>query len=219
MWKLWLSGLRAHWVEAVLGVVVVAVSVATLTVQRSVSASAEGQVHDLAHHLGKNMLVVPAGTNLTDFYSMRYGSETMPDSTPDQIRSSAIGRHIKSIQARLYGNVAVDGNDLISVGERNWRGRAAFSRVPAGKAMLGNEAGKRLGIGAGDTLELNRVPLAVSQVTTTPPDGLDVGVFTALATGQRVLNQPHAVNALRLGGCWCKVDVPTLASQVEDIIP
>jgi putative ABC transport system permease protein len=44
-------------------------------------------------------------------------------------------------------------------------------------------------------------------------------VFMPLAAAQRVLGRPGELSALRLGGCWCRIDVATLAGEVEKIVP
>ena len=39
-----------------------------------------------------------------------------------------------------------------------------------------------------------------------------------LAAAQRVLGRPGELSALRLGGCWCRIDVATLAGEVEKLV-
>jgi putative ABC transport system permease protein len=46
-----------------------------------------------------------------------------------------------------------------------------------------------------------------------------VGVFGSLEMAQEILDRPGEINAMRLAGCWCRVDVPALASQVEELLP
>jgi putative ABC transport system permease protein len=40
-----------------------------------------------------------------------------------------------------------------------------------------------------------------------------------VAAAQRALGRPGQLTALRLGGCWCRVDVPTLGRQIEQLVP
>jgi ABC-type antimicrobial peptide transport system permease subunit len=216
---LFLRSLRYRWGEYLLASLVIAVVVATVTVQRSLSASTESQVHDLAHKLGKNMLVVPSETDLADFYAMRYGGAAMPDSHPDKILKSDLRRHISLVQPRLYGNIEPSGVPLVLVGEQTIkRGRVA-NPFSSDKVTLGETAAERLSLGPSDTLEVNGLKLSVKGVTATPLDGLDVGVFGPLDLAQDVLDRSGEINAMRLAGCWCRVDVPKLASQVEDVLP
>jgi putative ABC transport system permease protein len=215
MWMLFIGDLRHRWVEYALGAVAVALVVAALVTQRAVTASAEESVHDLAHRLGRNMLVVPAATDLAAFYDQRYGPEALPDTVPDAIRSSHVAPHVRSIEARLYGNVDLGGREVIVVGQ-DFAWPALGDVAPA---VLGPQAARALGMGAGGTFQLAGQPFSVLQVIEPPPDGLDAAVFMPLATAQGVLGRPGELSALRLGGCWCRIDVATLAGEVEKLVP
>jgi putative ABC transport system permease protein len=84
---------------------------------------------------------------------------------------------------------------------------------------LGAAAASRLGVKPPDTVKLNGASVKVERITPTPPDGLDVGIFGPLGLVQDALKKPGEINAMRLAGCWCRVDVPVLASQVEGLLP
>lgn len=216
MWMLFIGDLRRRWIEYAFGALAVALVVAALVTQRAVSASAEDSVHELAHRLGRNMLVVPAATDLAAFYDQRYGPEGLPDAFPGIIRSSHVAQHVQSIEARLYGNVrAAGGGDVIVVGqELAWP--ALGDLAPA---VLGPQAARALGVGPGGTFQLEGVAFSVLQVAEAPPDGLDTAVFMPLAAAQRVLRRPGELSVLRLGGCWCRIDIATLAGEVEKLLP
>lgn len=219
MLVLFLRSLKHRWFEHLLASLVVAVVVATFTAQRSLSLSTEDQVHGLAHKLGKNMLVVPSATNLSDFYTMRYGRAAMPDSYPQKIQQTDLRRHISLVQSRLYENIDVDGIPLVLVGEETMlRGRVR-NPVSSAEVIIGEAVADRLGLKRSDTLEVNGLPLTIKSVTSKPLDGLDVGVFGGLDLAQEVVDRQDEINAMRLAGCWCRVDVPELASQVEDVLP
>lgn len=217
---LFIRSLLHRWFEIVLTSVVVAAVVATLTTQRALSASTEAQVHELAHKLGKNMLVVPKATNLSSFYAMDYGEASMPDSYPDRIlQSPELRTPISLIQSRLYGNVEPKGVPLVLVGEQTMkRGRVA-DPFSSDRVIIGNTASDKLAVKPNDRVDVNGYQLTVANVVQTPPDGLDVGVFGPLDLAQDVLDRPEQLNAMRLAGCWCRLDVPKLASQVEGTLP
>lgn len=215
MWMLFIRDLRHRWFEYALGALAVALVVAAVVTQRAVSSSAEESVHDLAHRLGRNMLVVPKATDLAAFYDQRFGREGLPDTFPDDLRASGLAQHIRSIEARLYGNVRTDAGEVIVVGQDlAW---PALGNVAP--AVLGVRAARALGVGPGAIFSLRGQPFTVLQVADAPPDGLDSAVFMPLAAAQRVLGRPGELSALRLGGCWCRIDVETLASDVEKLLP
>lgn len=215
MWMLFIGDLRRRWIEYAFGALAVALVVAALVTQQAVSASAEASVHELAHRLGRNMLVVPDGTDLAAFYDQRYGPAALPDTFPQTIRSSHVAEHVQSIEARLYGNVRAGNGEVIVVGQDlEWPVLGDLA-----PAVLGREAARALAVGPGGTFRLEGMAFSVLQVAEAPPDGLDTAVFMPLAAAQRVLRRPGELSALRLGGCWCRIDIATLAGEVEKLVP
>ncbi|MFQ5493762.1 MAG: FtsX-like permease family protein [Phycisphaerae bacterium] len=216
---LFVRSLMHRWLEIVLTSVVVAAVIATLTTQRALSSSTETQVHELAHKLGKNMLVVPEATNLSSFYAMEYGNSSMPDTYADLILNSELRTPISLIQSRLYGNVKPSGVPLVLVGEETRRRGRVQNPFSSDRVRLGNTAADKLAAQVEDRLDVNGIQLTVAGVTEKPPDGLDIGVFGPLDLAQDVLDKPAEINAMRLAGCWCRLDVPKLALQVEETLP
>jgi putative ABC transport system permease protein len=215
VWLLFMKGMRSRWCELAMAAAIVAMVVAALIAQRAVSISAERSVHDLAHRLGRNMLVVPAATDLVDFYGHRYGPESLPDGAPASIRSSPISEHVQAIEARLYANAAVAGTPALVVGqELGWPTLSS-----AEPAVVGAELARKTGLARGASFQLGGVSFQVLNVAATPPDGLDTAVFVPLAAAQRALVRPGQLSALRLGGCWCSIDVATLGREIEKLLP
>jgi hypothetical protein len=215
MWLLFVRGVRDRWVELALTALVIALAVAALVAQRAVSTSAEKSVHELAHRLGRNMLVVPAQTDLEAFYQHRYGDEALPDTLPATLRNSPVGEHLQSVEARLYGSATVGKAPVLVVGQD-------FSWPDLGDlqpAVLGIEAARLAGLEPGQMFQLGGVAFKVLDVTASPPDALDGAMFMPVKAAQRALGRPGQLTALRLGGCWCRVDVPTVAKQIEQLVP
>lgn len=215
MWMIFVGELRRRWAEVLLGAAAISLVVAAFVAQRAVTASAESAVHDLAHRLGTNMLVLPASADLGDFYARRYPSDGLPDTTPATIRASPLAAHVRAIEARLYGTVLVNGVPLVVAGQDlGWPTRGDLE-----PAVLGPAAARALGVGPGGKLALSGTVFDVLRVADAAPDGLDMAVFVPLAAAQRVLGRPGQLSALRLGGCWCRIDVATLAADVERLLP
>ena len=216
MWKLFIGDLRRRAVECLLGVAVVALVVATLVSQRTMSASAEEAVHGLAHRLGRNMLVLPADLDLAAFHEHRYGPQSLPDGSLAILQASPdVGPHLRMVEARLYGNVAAPDGEIVVVGQDlGW--------LPGGDvepAILGRTAARALRATEGGVVRLGDGVFSVLQITDAAPDGLDNAAFMSVTAAQRVLGRPGEITALRLGGCWCRIDVPTLAANVERVVP
>lgn len=215
MTLLFWAELRRSWAEYLLASLAIALVVGALVAQRAITASADDSIHGLAHQLGNNMLVLPSGTDPADFYGQRYGAATLSDRVPEQIRSSSLAQDIQQISPRLYGNAQVNGTPTVLMGlEGRWPATG-----DADPALVGAAAARRLGLGVGSSVQVGGQKLTIVGVTEKPPDNLDDALFVPLPVAQRALGHPGEINALRLGGCWCRLDVATLAAEVEKLIP
>ena len=215
---LWLvlGNLRKRWIEYALATLAIALVVGALVTHRSLTASAESTVHDLAHRLGKNMLVVPAEMEMTAFWRGEYGPLSLGEDAARTVLSSSAAQHVKAIETRLYGNVSVNGVSLTVVGQDVGWPLGDHDVVPA---VLGPGAARKLAAGPGHVIPILGAPVSIAGVLESAPDGLDDAVFVPLSDAQRILRKPGAITALRLGGCWCRIDVAALGKQIEHILP
>lgn len=213
-----LADLRHRWIEYALATIFIALVIAVLVVQRSVTASADERVHELAHRLGKNMLVVPAASRPSDFHLLRYESAGIPDGYPERLARSPLAQHVHVVEAQLRGQVDVGGIPLLLVGERagTRNGRANG----ADPVELGAEAAERLQVRSGDELVIAGRRAVVGGVRQdVSSDGLGMAVYTRLDIAQELLNRPGQINSMRLAGCWCRLDVPALGREIETLLP
>lgn len=220
MLRLFLCGLRSRWIEHLAASAMIAVVVSVMVVQGSLASSAEQRIHDLAHDLGKNMLVVPEQTDLAAFHALEYGDATVPESYAQRVQDSSLAQHIGAVQRRLYGNVEVNGVAAVVVGEAGLfhAGNSSASRDPA-PALVGEALAGQLGLSKNARFTIRGRELIVRQVVAALPRGLDMAVITELSTAQMILDKPSGINAMFMAGCWCSIDVPTLARRVEEVLP
>ncbi|UCD35759.1 MAG: FtsX-like permease family protein [Nitrospiraceae bacterium] len=217
MLMIFLKEVRHRWMIHLLVVFLMAFVISVLVVQSSLNSSAEEKIDELSHDLGKGMLVLPRGVDLESYYAMRYGPEVMPDDYDDRLKASPLGRHAGRIEAMLYGNITVQGRGLVLAGRKvKGSGPAVPGREPV---TLGGGVARELGLRPGDTLVVGGRSLQVSRIMDTPPKGHDMTLFVPLRTAQEILEKPGKINAITLGGCWCKLDVPAFAASVENTLP
>ncbi len=209
--------LRYRWIIYFLTILLMAFIVSILVIHSSMNSSAEKKIHDLSHKLGKNMLVLPEGTDLERFYKMDYGHEVMPEDYSNKIKATSLGEHLRIVEPRLYGNITVNGAKLIIVGQNIELPRYISSREDF--IILSSGAAQSLGLSVNDTIDLRGNSLRVLMIIDPPPKGMDMAVFAPLNLAQRILNKPGKINALHMGGCWCKLDIPAFASEVEKNLP
>ncbi len=191
--------------------------VSILVIQSSINSSAEDKIKELSHELGKGMLVLPQGTDLESFYAMQFGPQVMPDDYGDRIKASPIGKHARLIRPELYGNININGTDVILVGQK-FKSTRNMNRSPE-FMMIGSGVARSLDLKAGDTLDVKGHAFSIVRVLDPPPKGFDMALFVPLSAAQRVLDKPGKINALNMGGCWCKLDVAGFAAEVENTLP
>ena len=169
MLLLLLKEIRHRWMIHLLIIFLMSFIVSILVIQSSINSSAEEKIKELSHDLGQSMLVVPQGTDLESFYAMRYGPQVMPDDYGDRVKASPSGKHAKRIEPTLYGNITLQGTDLIIVGKNLKLPRSGNT----GERFLaiGSGAAGSLGLKAGDTLDIKGSPFRVAQVLDPPPKG------------------------------------------------
>ncbi len=217
MFMLFLKEVRHRWMIHSLIILLMSFIISILVVQSSINSSAEEKIKDLTHELGRGMLVVPQGTDLTSFYEMQYGPQVMPDDYGDRIKASPFAQHAGKVSPRLYGNITVNGTGLVLVG---YKGRVQRSPNAGSKAVsIGKGAAESLGIKAGDSIDIKGNQFRIAGVMDPPPKGYDMAVFMPLNEAQGILEKPGKINALHLGGCWCKLDIPAFAANVEKTLP
>ncbi|UCH45364.1 MAG: ABC transporter permease [Nitrospiraceae bacterium] len=217
MFMLLLKELRHRWVIHVLIACLMAFIISILVIQSSINSSAEDRIKELTHELGKGMLVVPEGTDLESFYAMKFGPQVMPDDYADRIKASALGKHAGRIQPWLYGNITVKGKDLLLVGRKIKSG--STNNTSFESMAIGSGAASSLGLQQGDTIKIQDITFRVKGVLDPPPKGYDMALFVPLTAAQRLLDKPGKINALNMGGCWCKLDIAAYAAEVENALP
>ena len=217
MFTLMFKEIRHRWLIHTLVILLMAFVISILVIQSSLNSSAEDKIKELTHDLGKGMLVVPQGTDLESFYSMQYGPQVMPDDYGDRIKASPVGKHAGKIQPWLYGNFNFKGNDLIIVGRKVKNPR--YGTTDYQSISIGKGAAQGLGIKAGDTINIKSNSFMVARVLDPPPKGYDMALFMPLNAAQSILEKPGKINALNMGGCWCKLDVAGFAADVEKTLP
>lgn len=209
--------LRRRWVEYGLVAVAIGIVVAAVLVQRSTSASAQKAVHELAHQLGSNMLVVPEKTDMAAFWNNEYGGEVLPSNPADRLRDSPVAQHLRTLESRLQAKVQVNGKEVVLVGtDVGPFGAEPGDVVPA---VLTRWAARQLGAEQGFVLNVQGVPVSIAAVIDGVSGHPGDGVYVPIAGAQRILRKPGAVNALQLSGCWCSIDVATLGRDVERTLP
>lgn len=96
--------------------VALTVSVAVIVAVRTVTISAREDISEQMHTLGANMIILPAVTSMSGYYTADFGDEVMPESYVDRLTSSEISEDLHHVIPKLSSPYRIAGRDLILTG-------------------------------------------------------------------------------------------------------
>lgn len=188
----------------------------------------EDDYRKIMKKLGFNVLILPTGEDLSDFYSQGYASKFMPEAYADRLVNSQIVtvRHLlpileqrvtwsqgrrKIILAGVRGEVP-----LPHLAPR----KPIVQAVPPGKIVLGYELWKGLDLKVGDAVELMGRSFAVSKRYAERGTKDDVTAWIDLAQAQEMLGKAGLINAIMALECFCVgIDPAAVREEITRILP
>jgi putative ABC transport system permease protein len=166
-------------------------------------------------HLGFNIIILPAGQNLADWYGDDYAAQTMPESYVQTLEKSGLVTIEKLIPAL---------RQKIRWPETQWTiilaGAGGSGAVPAGQVDIGTEISRGLSLKSGDTLQLMGRTFTVRNVMLQEAAADDVTLTLPLAAAQELLGKAGQISEIRALQCraaWR--DVKRIREEVGRILP
>ncbi|NOY69153.1 MAG: hypothetical protein GXP53_06625 [Deltaproteobacteria bacterium] len=215
--------LKTRALEFLLITVVVAALIAAMAAQASLSGYSEDRVHDFAHNIGGNMLIVSDRTDLGKFFEMRADYAGMPASYAGKLFDSPVASHIRVVYPRIYGKGKVNGTTMSIIGGGMVQSNGNGLDLPDDHALVGQAAAKQMGVRQGDAITVTGAgktgTFMVDRVLDRAPEGIDTGIFINLDMARRILGRPDDISSMRIAGCWCSLDIDKLAADVEKNLP
>jgi hypothetical protein len=192
-------------------------------------ARMEDEYRKMMKELGYNLLILPKGQQLDNFYDAGYAAQTMPEEYA--ARLAAVGmvtiRHmLPSLEQKVRwperGN-----RSMILMGVR---GEMPFLNkeekepmllpVKPGEIVLGYELWSSLGISPGETIPFMGRRFTVSLCHPQRGTKDDITAWIDLATAQRMLGKPGLINAILALKCHCAGnDIATIRADVSKTLP
>lgn len=188
--------------------------------------------------LGLNMLILPEGQNLEDFYAEGYASKFMPEEYVDKlVEESSDIKAINHILPTLEQKIrwSEQGNQQILLigtqGESPLMWRPAKKRKPMpttvasvavapGNIVLGYELWDSFGLKVGDTVELLGENFEVSKCYPRRGTKDDITAWIDLGQAQHLLGLEGKLSGIRLLQCLCfGYDPPGLKKELEKTLP
>jgi len=189
----------------------------------------EDDYRKIMKELGFNLLILPRGQKLDNFYADGYSSKFMPEEYVSRLAASdivTVQHLLPSIEQKISWPEQ-SGRSIILVGTR---GEVPFLHrdgkepmlmaVAPGKIVLGYELWSGLGLGAGDELMLMGRAFTVSECYAQRGTKDDITAWIDLATAQTMLGREGLINAILALKCLCaNNDIASVRAQVAAIVP
>ncbi|MCF8029012.1 MAG: hypothetical protein K9K62_00065 [Desulfobacteraceae bacterium] len=223
MTSVFLKMIKARAWELSLTALIIAALIAAMSAQTSLSGYSEKRIHEYAHKIGGNILIIPAETDIRQFFGMRGDQELMPGGFPEKLLESPVGKKIQAIRAELFGQTRINNQPVPLIGTRLIRSGKQNLSIQSDQALIGKMAAEKLQVSAGDFIKISgpgkERTLEVNRILDKAPDGLDTGVFVDLGAARKILGKPDGLGAMRVSGCWCDTDISGLAADIEKNLP
>lgn len=206
---------------AVIGAVTLFVSLVTM------GRASNTETQRLMRNLGFNLLIVPAGTDLADFWATDFVKGDMPE------------EYVK----RLAGTHGIMADHYVATLEKKieWRGRevlltgllpevhavdAPSTKAPMGfqikpgSCLVGSALAKSLNLQPGQTLEVLGKKLKVTERLAEDGSKQDVRLYANLRDVQSMLKMPDRINQIQALGCLCAgATLDDLRKQMGAVLP
>lgn len=187
----------------------------------------EDEVRKITVRMGFNVLILPTGQELGDFYAEGYASKFMPETYVKTLSESGIlsVRHLlPSLEQKIKWTERGD-RTVVLVGTRgevpeSHRGTPIQEAVPSGKAVVGYELWNGLGLKPGDPLDILGESFTIEQCHPERGTKDDITVWIDLAQAQALLDKPGQINAIMALKCHCVgVDISSIRKELARILP
>ncbi len=210
---------KGNFLSALIAVVAaVAIAVGVVTV---CDASRRETVR-LMRNMGFNLLIVPEGTDMADFWSRSFAQGEMPEDYVYRLSDSGL-MTIRHLVARLQKRIVWQGRDVLLTGvlpEVAMKGRPPKSPmgldIEPGTAYVGRHIADSAGITVGDEIDVLGHRLRVVAVLKEQGSVDDIRIYGHLHDVQEMLGRPGRINEIEALQCLCG-GTRTLAGIRDDV--
>lgn len=178
--------------------------------------------------LGFNLLIIPKGQNLGNFYADDFASKYMDEAVTDKLvtsRTLTVQHLLPSLTQKIVWPEHKQSIILTGTkGEvpylyRNPK-KPMLQPVPEGGMVLGYELHRILGLNKGDTVKLLGRKFTITTCNERRGSKDDATVWIPLKTAQELLNKPGKINAILALKCHCASGTLTnIIKSINELIP
>ena len=181
----------------------------------------------LMRDMGFNLLIVPEGTDMTDFWSRSFAESEMPEEYVHRLANSGL-MTVQHLVARLQKRISWEGRDVLLTGilpELQMSNRPIKAPmgldIPRGSAYLGRRVAGSAGLTVGDEIELLGQRLRVAVILEEQGSIDDIRIYAHLHDVQTMLDRPGRINEIEALQCLCgsKQSLGNIRDDVRSVLP
>lgn len=188
--------------------------------------------------MGFNLVIVPADTDMIDFWASDFAQKTMPQEYVQRLADDGRLTKVNHLVATLQQKIDWQDRKVLLVGylpetPQSHRAETQFAKrreqqkkkqlpmgedVQPGTVHLGhNLAGDKK---VGQTVDVLGRPFQIARITPERGSKEDITIKMHLTDAQQALGKPGQINQIMALECQCRVgDLPLIREQLEQILP
>jgi cell division protein FtsX len=224
--RMMLAEIRHRWLSFSLGVLAVTAAVALFIALVTLGRASNQETTRLMRNLGFNVLLLPAGTDLTRFWATDFIQGHFPEEYVTRLAKTP-GISADHFVATLERPIQWRGHEVILTGlAKELPAYGASKKAPMGfdikpgTALVGAALARAENLKAGDTVEIAGCKLKIEQVLSEDGSKQDIRLYVNLRDAQQMLKMPGRINAIQALTCLCNWEtIEDLRAQVRRILP
>jgi ABC-type lipoprotein release transport system permease subunit len=212
-----------------LGVIGVIVAVALVVVFVSMTKASQNETRRLTRDMGFNLRIVPAQTDMNQFWISGFADRTMPESYVQRlVDEEAI--YYAHLTSTLHKRIVWEEREVILTGiapdelepAGKKKSKMIFAIEPS-KVYVGFELARQKGLKAGDHISVLGQDFKVEQTLAESGSDDDIRFYFDLHTLQKLVKMEGRINEIMALNCMCSTEgddpLGALRSQLEKILP
>ncbi len=208
------------------------IGVSTVVALLSLVAAMKQDINHKLEMYGANILIVPKTENLSLTYGglslggVSFEMQEIKEEELENIKKITNANNVAAVGPMVLGPVTVAGRHLLMAGVdfqafkmlRPWWTVKGQEPDDDG-AILGSEAARLLGLGVGDTFQVNNKEIQVTGVLETTGSQDDALIFAPLAMTQEVLGKKGRISMAEVAALCSGCPIPEMVKQISAVLP
>lgn len=224
--RLLLKEIHYRWLNSLLSLAAVTAAVALFVALLTLERASERETTRLMRDMGFNLLVLPKGTDMTDFWATDFTDEEMPEEYVQRLAAApniAADHYVATLRKKVMwrGRQVLLTGMLPELGAIGKKKKSAMGfQIPTGRAYVGFELAQSLKLKEGDTIDVFGKRLTVEHCLLESGSKEDITVYANLHDVQEMLGKPGRVNTIQALGCICYGErLPVIRRQLSAVLP